>query len=506
MPSSNPVMKCTVFSSSPLKQKGDCLVLGFFKDEALDATATEVNSLCGGRLAQLIEDGDISTDTAKTAWFHASDLPFKRILCAGLGKKDAFTADVFRKVSKAIAATLSSSPAEIAVCVLPTPDKTPVDGFVIENLLLAINTALYRFETLKSSKKDPASLSQLKLYAADLPKKVGSDSLQRANAIAKGMNFAKDLGNLPGNYCTPRYLAKQAKKLAKQYPLLTVQVLGEKAMKALGMGSFLSVSAGSVEEAQLIVMKYNGGQPGQKPHVLVGKGITFDTGGVSLKPGEAMDEMKYDMCGAASVFGTLQALADMAAPINVIGVIAAAENMPDGKATKPGDVVTSMSGQTIEILNTDAEGRLVLCDALTYAERFEPVTIVDIATLTGACIIALGHHTSGLLANDDALASQLLTAGQQSGDRCWQLPLWDEYNSQLDSNFADMQNIGGRAGGTITAACFLSRFTKKMQWAHLDIAGTAWLSGKEKGATGRPVPLLTHYLLNQIEAGVSRAN
>jgi len=493
-------MKYATFSTSPLQQKGDCLVLGLFKGEAPAATASEIDQHLGGRLDALIAAGDLATEAARTAWLYIEQAPFPRILCVGLGPRDAYNAETFRKVARAVAGALGASPARIAVCTLPEPAGEPAPGFAIETLVLAVNSALYRFEVLKSKRKDPASLVQLRIHAGELSSAAARTTIGRAAAVARGMNLTRDLGNLPGNHCTPEDLAREAKKLARKYPAMRAEVLREKDLKALKMGSFLSVCAGSHEEGRLIILHYRGAAEEVKPHVLIGKGITFDTGGISLKPGEAMDEMKYDMCGAASVLGTLLALAEVEAPLNVIGIIAAAENMPDGKATKPGDIVTSMSGQTIEILNTDAEGRLVLCDALTYAERFEPASVVDIATLTGACVIALGHHASGLLANDDELARRLLEAGQQSGDRCWQLPLWDDYNTQLDSNFADMQNIGGKAGGTITAACFLSRFARKFKWAHLDIAGTAWVSGKEKGATGRPVPLLTRYLLQRLPA------
>ena len=312
-------------------------------------------------------------------------------------------------------------------------------------------------------------------------------------ALSAGVSFAKDLGNLPPNVCTPTYLAEQALGMVKTHGL-NVEVLEREEMKRLGMGSFLGVAQGSAQPPKLIVLQHLKGKKDQKPVVLVGKGITFDTGGISLKPGAEMDEMKYDMCGAASVLGTFKAIAEMDLPLNVVGVIPACENMPDADAIRPGDVLTSMSGQTIEVLNTDAEGRLILCDALTYAEKFEPSTVIDIATLTGACVIALGHHASGLFSNQDRLAKEILAAGEESLDRAWHMPLWEEYQPQLDSNFADIANIGGRAGGSITAACFLSRFTKKYHWAHLDIAGTAWKSGKEKGSTGRPVPLLTQFL------------
>ncbi len=363
----------------------------------------------------------------------------------------------------------------------------------------------YRFDAIKRKKDDSEKeaskkeVENLSINVAQLSElKDGEAGLVDGQALAAGVSLTKDLGNLPPNVCTPTYLAEQALALGKRYGL-TIEVLERDELKTLGMGSFLGVTQGSEEPPKLIVLQHLKGKQDQKPVVLVGKGITFDTGGISLKPGAEMDEMKYDMCGAASVLGTFKAIAEMDLPLNVIGIIPTCENMPDGRATRPGDVLTSMSGLTIEVLNTDAEGRLVLCDALTYAERFEPSAVVDIATLTGACVIALGHHASGLFSNNDALAKELLQAGETALDRAWHMPMWDDYQPLLDSNFADMANIGGRAGGSITAACFLSRFAKKYDWAHLDIAGTAWKSGKDKGGTGRPVPLLTEFL-------VARAN
>jgi len=312
------------------------------------------------------------------------------------------------------------------------------------------------------------------------------------------MQLTRDVANLPANICTPQYLAEQAQVLVSEHPSLSVDILDEKQLEAEGAGAFLAVAKGSEQPPRLIVLNYQGADKNSAPFVLVGKGITFDTGGISIKPAANMDEMKYDMCGAASVLGTVQAVATMGLKINLIGLLACAENMPSGNATRPGDIVTSMSGQTVEILNTDAEGRLVLCDALTYAERFKPQAVIDIATLTGACIVALGSHAAGLMGNNQELLKQLAQAGEQSADRAWQLPLLEEYQEQLDSPFADIANIGGPKAGTITAGCFLSRFAKNLNWAHLDIAGVAWVSGgKEKGASGRPVPLLTQYLLNR---------
>lgn len=365
--------------------------------------------------------------------------------------------------------------------------------------IIARNTVTGAYQYKGTGKKPtPKKLKSTVVWcptksAANATKK----GLNYGSAVGSGMNTARQLGNLPANICTPNYLASEAKKLAKGQAKLTTSIVKEAEMKALKMGSLLSVSAGSVEPGNLIVMNYKGTNSKTKPIVLVGKAVTFDTGGISLKPGRGMDEMKFDMCGGASVFGVMSTLLETELPINVIGIVPAVENMPAGNATKPGDVVTSMSGQTIEILNTDAEGRLILCDALTYAGRFKPDTVIDIATLTGAVIGALGKVTSGLLSNDDNLANDLLDSGTKSGDRAWRLPLWEEYDKQIKSNFADMANIGGEAG-TITAACFLSRFTKSYKWAHLDIAGTAWMSGPQKGATGRPVPMLMEYIRSKV--------
>ncbi len=351
---------------------------------------------------------------------------------------------------------------------------------------------LYEINSLKSKKVSPKNILNI-IYVDNDDMSLAKKGLNEGEAVALGANYSKDLGNLPPNVCTPTYLGNEAKKLAKKYKM-KVKVLGQKEIEKLKMGSFLSVAKGSRQEPRFIVLEHSHGKKGGKPTVLVGKGITFDAGGISLKPGANMDEMKYDMCGAATVLGVMKTLGILKSKINVVGLIPACENLPDGMALKPGDIVKSMSGQTIEILNTDAEGRLILCDALTYAERFKPEQVIDIATLTGACVIALGHHATGVLSNNDQLAEKLVQSGYNAEDKAWRLPIWDEYQSQLDSNFADMANIGGRAAGTITAACFLSRFTQKYKWAHLDIAGTAWIVGKNKGSTGRPVNLLVDFL------------
>jgi leucyl aminopeptidase len=357
---------------------------------------------------------------------------------------------------------------------------------------------LYQYTKTKSNPKTTKNPIERLSFFTDVNEVEVRQATANGLAIANGMHLARELGDLPANVCTPSYLAEQAEQIGKQFDNVTTTILDEDEMESLGMGSLLSVSRGSRQPAKLITMNYQGAND-EKPVVLVGKGLTFDSGGISLKPPGGMDEMKYDMCGSASVFGTITAIAELNLPINVIGLVPSSENMPDGDANKPGDIVTSMAGKTIEILNTDAEGRLILCDALTYSERFDPAVVIDIATLTGAIIVALGSKTTGLMANDQKLADDLLQAGLDSHDKAWQLPLWDEYQEQLDSNFADIANIGSKGAGSITAACFLSRFTEKFTWAHLDIAGTAWTSGgKAKGATGRPVPMLVQYLMNRI--------
>ena len=425
----------------------------------------------------------------------------KRVLLVGCGDKAKLSLKEARKLLVSITKSLLSSQAKDAHLALASLALAGADHYwLAERLAQELEDASYSYSTTKSTKAKASALKSISLAAPKGTSKAKIDTAFASGvATGRGINCAKELGNLPGNICTPTYLAQQAIDLAKGNRALTVKVLSEKQMARLGMGSLLSVSAGSSQEAQLIVMEYKGAKVKPKadrpaPHMLVGKGITFDTGGISLKAGAAMDEMKFDMCGAASVIGTMAAVVEMALPIDIVAIVAAAENMPSGKATKPGDVVTSMSGLTIEILNTDAEGRLVLCDALTYGERYKPASVIDVATLTGAAVATFGSHVSAMLSNDDALAAELSDCGNASLDQVWQLPLHDEYQHLLDSNFADIANIGGPRAGTITAACFLSRFTKKLKWAHLDIAGSAWNSGAAKGATGRPVSLLLEYL------------
>ena len=493
----------TTKTIDPIKHTTQCLVIGSYEGVKLTASASAVNTADAHQLEALLKrEGFQGKAGQSLLLLNPQGIAAERLLVLGLGaiKDGHVSADNYRKavqkISEALRATTCS---EITLAI----EEVSVANQNIEwqARQVAENLSLldYRADKLKSK---PAELSlQLKkviFSAAKTQTANATKGLQLGQAIAKGVNLARELGDLPGNICTPTYLANEAKRLASKASKLNVNILEEKQMKELGMGSLLSVAAGSDQPAKLIVMEYKGGNKKQAPIALVGKGITFDTGGISLKPGAGMDEMKYDMCGAASVLGTMQTLLELQLPINVVGVIAASENMPNGSATKPGDIVTSMSGQTIEILNTDAEGRLVLCDALTYTERFKPKAVVDIATLTGACVIALGNHATGLFSNNDDLAKELLKAGEEAADRAWHMPLWDDYQKQLDSNFADMANIGGREAGSVTAACFLSRFAKRFAWAHLDIAGTAWRSGGAKGATGRPVTMLVQYLLNQV--------
>ncbi|MDD5241392.1 MAG: leucyl aminopeptidase [Sulfuricella sp.] len=496
-------MEFSIKSSIPEKQRSACIVVGVFESRKLSPAGESIDQISGHALRDIIRRGDMDGKSGTTLLLHnLPNTPSERVLLVGLGKEREFKDKEYRDAVRVAIKTLGDTGSiEASIFLTELPVKHRDTAWKIEQTVLVAMESVYRFDRLKSQQEE--TRRPLRRIILNVPRSelaIGEQAAAHGQAIAAGMNLAKDLGNLPGNICTPTYLAQQAQELAKTHKL-KLEVLEQKDMEALKMGSLLSVARGSRQPAKLIVLQYQGGGKKQKPLVLVGKGITFDSGGISLKPGAEMDEMKYDMCGAASVLGTFQAVAQLKLPINLVGIIPSCENLPDGNASKPGDVVTSMSGQTIEILNTDAEGRLILCDALTYAERFEPAAVVDIATLTGACVIALGGQASGLLSNHDALARELLQAGEYTGDRAWQLPLWDEYQEQLKSNFADMANIGGRQAGTITAACFLSRFAKKYDWAHLDIAGTAWKSGKEKGSTGRPVPLLVHFLVDKCKAG-----
>ncbi|HFE37132.1 MAG TPA: leucyl aminopeptidase [Gammaproteobacteria bacterium] len=487
--------------SSPEKTKTSCLIVAIFENTAFSESAEVINAASQKYLHKIIKKGDIKGRVGQTLLLHeVPGINAARVLLVGCGKKTALTASVYKKIIQSLSPEIKRLGSREAICCLaeiPLKDKDLT--WKISQAIQIIQAGEDRSDSLMSEKnEEKTTLGKITWLAKN---KSESKAIDRGNergmAVAQGVSLAKNLGDLPGNICTPTYLAEQAKTLGHQYKKLKTTILEEKKMAELGMGALLSVSKGSREPAKLIVMEYKGGAKNQKPVVLVGKGLTFDAGGISLKPGAGMDEMKYDMCGGASVFGTLKAITELDLPINVIGVVPASENLPDGQANKPGDIVTSLSGQTIEILNTDAEGRLILCDALTYCERFDPEVVIDIATLTGACIVALGKEASGLFCNHAPLGQALLASGEQTGDRCWELPIWEEYQEQLKSNFADMANIGGKGAGSITAACFLARYTKKFKWAHIDIAGTAWLTGANKGATGRPVPLLVDYLIKR---------
>ena len=493
-------MNFSLSSKTIATTKADCLVVGVPEKGDWPESTTHADEALDGLIKKLQTAGDITGKNGSTGVFPLDGRAWSRLLVVGTGKNDDRTPANFRKAVTAVLGALKDGPSKSAlIAMADTPVKGDPAATSEEALLNVIGRILeeqlYTFNQFKSDKPPARKLNKVTVVASG-----GGKALKKAFnlglATGRGMNFTRDLGNTPPNICHPAWLADQAKKMAKDYDSLKTEVLDEKQMEKLGMNTILAVGKGSKQPPRLIVMEYRGGKAKDKPYVLVGKGITFDSGGISLKPGEGMDEMKYDMGGSATVFGTMKVLAETKPKINVVAVIAAAENMPDGNACRPGDIITTLSGQTVEILNTDAEGRLVLCDALTYVKKFDPEAVVDMATLTGACIIALGNQATGLLSNNDDLANELLAAGERTGDRAWRLPLWEEYQSQLDSNFADMQNIGGRPAGTITAACFLSRFAKDYRWAHLDIAGTAWNSGKAKGATGRPVPLLVDYLMS----------
>jgi leucyl aminopeptidase len=488
----------SIRSGSPEKQRSACVVVGVFEPRKLSVPAEVVDNAGRGYLSDLLRRGDMEGKLGSTLLLH--NVPgtlADRVLLVGLGKEKEFREKEFRAAIGTAVKTLNETGGFDGTLYLTELSVKKRDvGWRVRQATMVALESLYRFDRLKSKKEDVRRPLRKLTFCVERRNELAmaEDALAQGQAIAAGTTLMKDLANLPGNICTPAYLAEQAREIASEHGM-AVEVFEREDMDKLGMQTLLSVARGSHEPPKFIVLKYAGGQEGVKPIVLVGKGITFDTGGISLKPGPEMDEMKFDMSGAASVLGTMKAIAQMKLPLNVVAAIPTTENMPGGGATKPGDVITSMSGQTVEILNTDAEGRLILCDALTYVERFDPDCVVDVATLTGACVIALGHVATGLLANSDALARELLDAGQEAHDRAWQMPLWEDYQEQLQSNFADMANIGGRAAGTITAASFLARFTKKYYWAHLDIAGTAYRSGKEKGSTGRPVPLLTHFLL-----------
>jgi leucyl aminopeptidase len=467
----------------------------------LSPSAKSIDNISKKFLSNLLRRGDIEGKLGQSLLLHnIPGMLADRILLIGCGRERDLTDNHYRKIITNSTKELDQTGAMEAVSYLTELNVKNRDYYwKTRQAIETTECILYQFNEFKTKNKPKRRQIKKIIFTVPTRKELPTGELaaQHSTAIVQGLKLTRDLANRPANICTPTYLAEQAKQLAKSHKSVKVTVHDEEDMEKLGMNTLLSVASGSAEPAKLIIIEYKGAKKEKKPVVLVGKGVTFDTGGISIKPAAAMDEMKFDMCGAASVFGTMLATAEMALPLNIIGLIPTTENMPGGNATRPGDIIKSMSGQTVEILNTDAEGRLILCDTLTYAEKFKPDVVIDIATLTGACVIALGNHASGLLSNHNSLVKDLLHAGEYTGDRAWQLPLWEEYNKQLSSPFADMANIGGREAGAITAACFLSRFAEKYHWAHLDIAGTAWLSGKNKGATGRPVQLLTQFLLDK---------
>jgi len=490
----------SIKSGSPEKQRSACVVVGVFEPRKLTLTGELLDNAARNHLSDIIRRGDMEGKAGSTLLLH--NVPgtlCDRVLLVGLGKEKEFGDKEFADAIRAAVRTLNETGSfDGTVFLTDTAVRRRSTAWRVRQAVIVAHEAVYRFDQFKS-KKDKVRRPLRKLtFVVDRRNELAAAeaALMQGQAIGEGVNLAKNLANLPANVCTPSHLADTAQKLAAEHKL-DCQIIDRDEMAALGMHSLLAVASGSRQPPKLIVLHYRGGKGDDKSLALIGKGITFDTGGISLKPAAEMDEMKYDMCGAASVLGTIKAVAMMKLPLNLTVIVPAAENMPGGGATRPGDIVTSMSGQTIEILNTDAEGRLILCDALTYAARFDPETVIDVATLTGACVIALGHVATGLFANNDTLARELVHAGDEAHDRAWQMPLWNDYQELLKSPFADMSNIGGRSAGSITAACFLARFARKYVWAHLDIAGTAWKSGSDKGATGRPVSLLVHHLLKR---------
>ena len=496
-------MEFSIRSGAPESAKTGCLVVGVHQHgsaQALTRAAQRVDRASRGALQRVLAAGDLSGKPGSTLLLRSIEgVRADRVLLVGLGEREKFGEAAYRDALRAAANVLKEIGARqalVALTDLKVGRRAP--EWNVRHAVLCVRDALYRFDQMKSAKPPaPPALAEV-TFVVGAATAAAQAALKEAAATADGVELARTLGNLPSNHCTPSHLAEVASGLARDHKL-GVEVLERRDMERLGMGALLSVTRGSRTAPKFIVLRHDGAAKKTKPVVLVGKGITFDTGGISLKPATEMDEMKFDMSGAGSVLGTMRALAAMKARVNVIGLVPACENMPGGAATKPGDIVKTLDGQTVEILNTDAEGRLILCDALAYAKRFDPEAVVDIATLTGACVIALGHVASGLFANDERLAARLVSAADDAWDRVWRMPLWDDYQEQLRSNFADMANIGGRPAGSVTAACFLSRFTKNLHWAHLDIAGTAWKSGRDKGSTGRPVPLLVRFALRYAE-------
>ncbi len=472
----------------------DAVVAGVYEDKSLTPAAAELDAATGGAIRRLLDSGDVSGKPGQVARLLAlTGVAAPRVILAGLGEPGRLDAARYARACAESAKALKSGPARRVVTFLPEADVLGRDlAWRARAAALAADAQGYRYTATVKPKANGDGVTEFGIAGVGV-----EPALAQADAISAGVRLARELGNLPPNICNPAYLAEQARRIAGEEADVAIEVLERDQMQALGMGSLLGVAQGSANPPQFIVLRYQGAAPERKPYALVGKGITFDTGGICIKPGAGMEEMKFDMMGAASVMGAFLACARMRLPLNLVCVVPAVENMPDGQAYRPGDVVTSMSGQTIEVINTDAEGRLILCDALTYVQRFEPVAIVDAATLTGACVIALGKHAHGLMSRHDDLAAELLAAGETSLDRAWRLPLWDDYQQHLESAFADVANVGGKSAGAITAGCFLARFTEGQRWAHLDIAGTAWDEGRKGMATGRPVYLLSQWLLDR---------
>jgi len=494
-------MEFGVKSGSPEKQRSACIVVGVFEPRRLTPVAEQLDIISEGYISNLIRRGDLEGKAGQMLLLHhVPNVLSERVLLVGCGKERELNERQYKQIVAKTIKTLNETGSMEAVSFLTELHVKGRDTYwKVRQAEEAANDSVYTFLQLKTKKGEPRRPLRKMVFNLTTRKElsVGERAIEHAEAISKGVKVAKDVSNMPPNICNPLYLNQQSKELVDAYASLSLDTIDEAAMQELGMNTYLAVGRGSVNESIMSVIHHKGGKEGDAPIVLVGKGLTFDSGGISIKPSDAMDEMKYDMCGASGVLGVMHTVAALNLPINVIGVIAGCENMPDSNAYRPGDVLTTMSGQTVEVLNTDAEGRLVLCDALTYVERFEPELVIDIATLTGACVIALGKHATAVFSQHNPLAHEILNASEQSSDKAWRMPLWDEYQDQIDSPFADMSNLGGRPAGAITAACFLSRFTRKYNWAHLDIAGTAWVSGANKGATGRPVPMLSQFLMNK---------
>jgi leucyl aminopeptidase len=485
----------------PAKQRTDCAIVGVYDKGVLSAAAEELDQRIDGRIARLVKRGDLRGKAGDLVLLaDLSGASVERVVVVGLGGRNGFKRKQYRKALASALAAVAKTGAKDAVSYLGLDGVGDADTYAMTRIAVEVaSNSQYRIADHKTAnKRQKPALTKLGIAVSGRGERGNAErAIEHGQGIFAGTSLMRDLANEPANFCTPGYLAKAARTLAREHRKIRVRVLNEAECRRLQMGSFLSVTNGTEEPAYLIVLEFRNGARGEAPTALIGKGVTFDTGGISLKPPPSMDEMKFDMSGAASVLGTFKAVATLDLPINLVGVVPACENMPSGRATKPGDIVKSMSGQTIEVLNTDAEGRLILCDAITYSRRFKPEVVIDIATLTGACVVALGNHLSGLFSNDDDLAAALEKAGRRADDRAWHMPIGEEYGEQLKSNFADFANVAGREGGAITAACFLAKFTDGLKWAHLDVAGTAYQGGAQKGSTGRPVPLLVDYLLNR---------